>query len=305
MIAPMSQRLLPVAIALLLVLTACSEAPTTTAVPDHDNGATSEAPPAPSSKNPRKQNEKPPGGEGKHRSGDATRSGAVNRGPSTSAQRSRGPGGRHPGPAPAPYPAAGAYRYAQQGFEEYCQRASCQRYELPARQTVNFSYERRSRESATIVSDARISRRRSMTTTTRYTKGKVLITHVVADFELQGGFTYSTAYQPDPPVEALRTPLEVGATWSGTWKDTTSGDYAIRVAGRDQIAAAGRRINAFRLDTRTNFRGEFTGRADLVVWVDPITMIPVKTIGKLRLSSTYGDFNSDFEVTLTSGPSYG
>ena len=289
---------------LIALLAGCSEAPSESAAPEQQLENRSPSPSAGRREQPRARLGEKRTRARKQRTNQPAKDANARNGAADPADPGRSGNAAAPA-APAPYPAAGAYRYAQQGFEEYCQQAQCQRYNLPAKQTVNFSYARRSATAATIVSDARISERRSMTTTTRYNADKVLITHVVADFQLQGGFTYSTAYEPDPPVEALRTPLRVGEGWSGRWKDTTSGDYTIRVVGRDRIAVAGRRIAAVRLDTRTNFRGEFSGRADLVVWVDATTRVPVKTIGTLRLSSSYGDFNSDFEVTLASGPGYG
>ena len=195
------------------------------------------------------------------------------------------------------YPAAGEYVYDQKGFEKFCQGASCDKQQLPPTQTVDASYSARSGSSATVVTTARSSDRQTLTTTTRYTGEVALITKVVVDFTFSG-FTFSQAYEPQPPVVSLRFPLKVGDRWNGKWDARTSGDYSIRVTGATGSGSS----TVYRLATVTNFKGDFSGRAQATVWVNGRTGVPVKTDGDIAVASQFGEYTSSFTTTLTSGP---
>lgn len=271
-------------------------------------------------------------GPGDRRQGKQERSGGRDKATKSGARPNRGPGdgagtrdagdggggaggargGRPRGPneaggeedrAAASYPAAGGYRYEQSGFEEYCQTGSCEREELPPMQSVELSYRRRSSQRATIVSDARISEQRSARTTFRFTKRAALVTEVVVRYS-RNGFSFENSYRPDPPVESLRFPLRVGKSWSGRWKAQTSGDYRFEVVDRARVLAGGRSVEAFRLDSVTRFRGEFDGRAAATYLVDPDTRAVVGSQGHMKVSSTFGDFETTFKTRLRSGPGY-
>ncbi|MGH2746557.1 MAG: hypothetical protein ACRDKB_01365 [Actinomycetota bacterium] len=225
----------------------------------------------------------------------------------TGAQRDPGAAGsdtttKGSGKRGSAYPAAGRYRYDQSGYEEYC-RATCTREDLPPTRTIDISYKRRKARRATLISDERISSRRSSETTIKVNRDAALITRAHVRFEDEG-FRYENTYRPRPPIESLRFPLRIGKSWSGQWKADTSGRYEIDVVGRSTVDIGGRRVNAFRLDTVTLFSGEFEGRADVTVWIDPDTTMVVRSTGRLEIESVFGSFESEFETTLDGGPGY-
>jgi hypothetical protein len=118
------------------------------------------------------------------------------------------------------------------------------------------------------------------------------------------GFNFGQTYEPQPPVEALLLPLGSQESWRGRWKAQTSGDYRVTMAGRETIDVGGRSVDAYRLHTVTNFRGDFSGRAQVMAWVDPATNMIVKTDGDVAVASRFGTYESSFRTTLTSGPGY-
>ena len=199
-------------------------------------------------------------------------------------------------------PAAGDYVYTQSGFEEFCAGGGCDRQSLPKRQVVDTSVQR-SGSSATVVTEMRASRSRVSRTTTRYTRGAASVSEVYARFTY-AGYTFEQTYRPNPPVELLRFPLTSGASWSGSWKGRVSGSYSVSVAGRERVRAAGRVVEAVRVETTTRFRGEFEGRANGTLWIDPRTKALVKTAGNLNVKSTYGSYATGFATALASGPGY-
>jgi hypothetical protein len=123
---------------------------------------------------------------------------------------------------------------------------------------------------------------------------------VVVDFTYSG-FTFSQAYEPQPPVVSLRFPLKVGDKWNGKWDARTSGDYSIRVTRVAEAKAWG---TIYKLETVTNFKGEFSGRAQATVWVDGDTGMPVQTDGDIAVASQFGEYTSSFTTSLRSGPGY-
>jgi hypothetical protein len=216
--------------------------------------------------------------------------------------KKRGGGGAGSTADAAAYPAAGDYNYRQSGYEEFCQ-ATCQRQDLPKQQPVSTKLKNRSADSAVVVNEARESDNRVVRTTMKFTSDKALITEVFTRFK-QGNFSFQDTYRPKPPVESLRFPLDTGAAWSGSWKDKTSGDYSIKILGREQVMAAGTSIDAFRIRTETTFRGQFDGRSQVVLWFDPDTKAVVKADGMIDVNSTFGRYRSDFQRVLSSGPGY-
>lgn len=199
-------------------------------------------------------------------------------------------------------PAPGSYVYSQSGFEEFCS-ASCDRQALPKRQVVDTAVPQRSSSSATVVTEMKASRSRMSRTTTRYTRGGAFVTEVYVRFTY-AGYTFEQTYRPSPQVEALRFPLTTGSSWSGSWKGKVSGSYSVSVGGRETVRAAGRTVEAIRVETSTRFRGDFKGRANATVWVDPRTKALVKTAGNLNVASAYGRYATGFATTLSSGPGY-
>lgn len=242
-----------------------------------------------------------PGGAGKRgrAGGSGGRSGTGGPGDGGAGGGGDSGGGGGGGGASADYPAAGEYVYDQEGFERFCQGPSCSKEDLPPTQTVTATVQSRSAQGTTIVTEARSSESQTLTTTTRYTRARALITRVDVDYSY-GGFSFAQTYDPQPPVESLLFPLEVGKSWRGRWKARTSGDYRIRVVGTSSYG--GRTV--YELTTVTNFRGDFSGRAQATVWVDPDTRMPVKTDGQIAVASPFGEYTSDFETTLRSGPGY-
>jgi hypothetical protein len=118
------------------------------------------------------------------------------------------------------------------------------------------------------------------------------------------GVNFERTYRPDPPVITLVYPLTVGRDWHGSWKGDVSGDYEAAVASNESVTVGGRHIATRKVFSVTNFRGEFQGRADLTAWIDPQTLAVVRAKGVVHLKSSYGGYNTKFEMILSSGPSY-
>ncbi|MFN2588150.1 MAG: hypothetical protein ABR613_08535 [Actinomycetota bacterium] len=211
-------------------------------------------------------------------------------------------GGSGGGDAPA-YPAAGEYTYAQEGSEEFCQGPRCEKRRLPETQTVEVTYAERAEESATVVTETRSSDGQRMTTTTRYTPDRALITKVVVEFSY-GSFDMTQTYEPRPPVEALQFPLKAGKRWSGSWEARTSGDYTVRVVAVEDFEIDDVPTKVYRIRSVTNFRGEFTGRAQTTLWLDSRTKSLIKTDGKIAVASGFGEYTSSFETLIQHGPGY-
>ena len=203
----------------------------------------------------------------------------------------------------AAYPAPGGYVFAQSGFEKFCAGGSCERHGLAKRQTVRISVTARSGNGATVVSETSSSDDRVLRTTTDYTADGALITDVYTRLTYQG-FAFENDYRPAPPVESLRFPLQDGASWRGSWKDSTSGDYSVQVFGPTSVTVGGRAVRAFQVATTTQFRGEFNGEAKTLAWIDPATKAVVKISGSADLNSTYGRYVTEFSNALRSGPGY-
>ncbi len=140
-------------------------------------------------------------------------------------------------------------------------------------------------------------------TTTRYTASAAAITEVYVRFAYSG-YTFDQTYRPRPPVQSLRFPLRAGDSWSGSWRGKVSGSYSAQVVGREVVTVSGAGVDAMKVQTRTNFRGDFSGRANATVWVDPRTRAVVRTAGNLRVESTYGSYETGFATSLLSGPGY-
>lgn len=196
---------------------------------------------------------------------------------------------------PLPYPAAGKYVYQQSGYEEFCQTTSCDKKDLPAEQAVEVSYKKKSKDRATVVSESRSSNNRVTRTTTKFTPTVALITEVYTRFNYQD-VRFEDTYRPDPPVEALRFPLRSGMSWSGQWKDTTSGDYKISVGKKTG--------DVYEITTKITFRGQFEGESHATVWFDSVHKAIVRSVGRLNVKSAFGTYRSEFRTALKSGPGY-
>lgn len=205
-------------------------------------------------------------------------------------------------PAAAPYPAAGDYVYAQRGSESFCDPAgNCDTRDLPPTQKIASSFEHRSDDEADVIQEARSSDGRDVRTSLHFTPEAAFITDVYYKLDYRG-FTVSEEYAPDPPVPSIRFPLERGKSWSATWDADTSGDYHATVGAPQEISVGGRSVRAYRIETLTHFRGEYKGKASVVVWFDPESKAIVKTSGALSLSASYGSYRTAFETTLRSAP---
>ena len=203
----------------------------------------------------------------------------------------------------AAYPAAGSYEYAQNGFEEFCQAARCEREDLPARQPVAIRHEGAAPDAATVISELRASNSRSVKTHTRMDRTRAVVTKVHVKFDYEG-YSFDDTYSPQPPVESLRFPLRAGQSWSGRWEDSTSGDYRVRVFESEPVSVGGRTVRAFRVETFTDFRGQFNGRSKIDTWIDPATKAVVKSKGVLNVTSAFGRYSTSFATQLRAGPGY-
>jgi hypothetical protein len=130
-----------------------------------------------------------------------------------------------------------------------------------------------------------------------------VITKVYVHFSYSG-VEFDNTYTPDPPVEALRFPLETGASWSGSWKADTSGEYQVGIGKKETISIGGKRVQAFKIVTSTDFHGQFEGRSRINAWIDPRTQAIVKTDGVLNVTSTFGRYSTVFHTQLRSAPGY-
>lgn len=300
----LSRRAIAGAAALLLLLAGCSDPQGTepgdaAGTATEEGAAAGESPGEGGGSSATKGDES---GGGKGGSGGKSAQGDSGRGKSGGGGGRPGSGGGGGGSGfaggsggSAGYPAAGEYVYAQEGFERFCQGPSCSKEPLPDTATITSSITSRSSSGATVVSESRSSDRQTVTTTTRYTPDAALITNVVIDFAY-GSFNFSQSYEPRPPVVSLSFPLEDGKTWRGRWKAQTSGDYRMKVVGSNGTI--------YEIDTVTNFKGDFSGRAQATIWVDAKTGVVTKTDGQIAVASGFGEYMSSFVTTLRSGPGY-
>lgn len=234
------------------------------------------------------------GSAGSGRSGDSSAGGSGS-----------GPGGGRASSTQAAYPAAGGYVYSQRGSEAFCDPAgrSCDRHKLPRTQRIATSYGQRTQTEALVVTEVESGNGRYVRTTTHFTPDAAFVTEVYYRL-VYGGLTLQERYEPDPPVPQIRFPLRPGNEWDATWKADTSGDYHARVTGTDTVSVGGTAVDTYRIETRTNFRGELDGKASVVMWFDARTRALVATTGALNLSASYGSYNTNFETTLKSAPGY-
>ena len=200
-------------------------------------------------------------------------------------------------------PAPGTYLYDQSGYEEFCDATDCERQDLPRTQEVATSHKDGSDDEVVVIAEAQSSDSRFTKTTTRHTRGHALITNVQVRFNYEG-FSFNNSYQPDPPVESVRYPLQEASSWSGAWKDSTSGEYSIDVGAPRAVMVGNATVQAYPVHTRTTFTGEFDGTADVITWIDPATAAVVKIEGELRVESVFGRYGSEFSATLRSAPGY-
>lgn len=216
----------------------------------------------------------------------------------------RGSGGGDGEGAVAAYPAAGSYTFAQSGYEEFCDTAgNCDRQKLPERQPLSLAYERRTGSSAVVVSEQKASRSRVARTWTRFTPSGAHVTKLYVRFEYSG-FSFERTYVPEPPVETLRFPFRSGAGWAGRWRASTSGSYRVEVGGPGSVSVGRRNVDAYRVDTDTEFRGDFEGKSRITTYVDPSTKAIVAAKGVLNVTSQFGRYTTVFDTRLIDGPGY-
>ena len=70
--------------------------------------------------------------------------------------------------------------------------------------------------------------------TFRFTPARALLTETYVRFT-SGAAEFENSYAPKPPVEVLRFPLTVGASWSGSWQADTYGTYSVQVVAREPM----------------------------------------------------------------------
>ena len=295
------KRLAPAATAALLFLTACSSEP-----PQNDDVTLNEETPAPDEKSNKSRNKKDRGKERKSGDGSPEDASAGKKKKSTRSEDREGEdsttGGS--GSGNAAYPASGTYSFAQSGYEEFCDNAgNCDKEQLPKRQPTDISYESSSDDSALVLAVQKQSKSRETRTWTRFSPAGAHITKVHVEFNYSG-FGFNRTYEPQPPVEALRFPMKQGESWSGEWKADTSGSYSVKVGGRTQMDVGGRSVSVYRVETTTEFRGDFEGKSRITVYVDPDTKAIVATQGVLNVASNFGRYSTVFETKLADGPRY-
>jgi hypothetical protein len=204
----------------------------------------------------------------------------------------------------APYPRAGDSVYSQKGTEAFCDPAgNCEQDDLPPTQTVSTSLRQRRAAEGVVVQEARMSDGRYVRTTLHFTPKAAFVTDVYYKLVYQG-FDITEEYAPDPPVPSIRFPLAAGKSWTAEWSADTSGDYRARVTGAETIPVGGTSVRAYRIETLAHFRGEYRGKASVVIWVDPATRAIVQTNGAMELKASYGGYNTTFETRLKSAPGY-
>ncbi|MCA1832497.1 MAG: hypothetical protein LC750_07165 [Actinobacteria bacterium] len=207
------------------------------------------------------------------------------------------------GSSTATFPQPGQYQYDQSGTEKLCQGAACQSYDLPPSETQTISYTSRSKSAAVMVIESKASDQRSVRVTLQLDKQGAGVTNITSHFSV-GPFTQTTEITPDPPMQVIRLPLEVGAHWSGTWSGKISGSYSIRVLGQDQVEVAGHSVEAFRMSQVFELSGDVSGKQADTQWFDPATGIVVKDQGKSSFTSQNGTYESQYQHLLHSGPAY-
>jgi hypothetical protein len=202
------------------------------------------------------------------------------------------------------YPAAGTYTFAQSGYEEFCDSAGrCDRNKLPSRQPVTLRYEDRSSSSATVVTEQKASDSRVARTWTRFTPSGAHIAKVYVLMEYSG-FRFERTYVPEPAVEAMRFPFTTGEGWSGRWQASTSGSYSVKVGAARKTEVGGRGVTAYRIDTSTEFRGDFQGKSSVTSYYDVDTKALIAAEGVLNVTSQFGRYSTAFDTNLLSGPGY-
>lgn len=290
----------------LLVLASCSEPGAPGALEDDPVASPNETEASSPGKKAGAGKKKPDGGDGKRKAGGKqgdNGSGEDDGGDDDGADDRYTEGAEEDDNSSALFTAAGRYEYKQSGYERFCSATSCERQDLPERQTIDVTVRDRTSERAVVVAEAEASGNRVVRTTTLFTRRVAAVTNVYTRFTYEG-FTYENTYQPDPPVVSLRFPLSDGKRWSGEWRDSTSGTYSFVVAGREQIEVGGAAVQAFKIDYEMTFRGEFEGSSQGSVWIDPATRVAVVASGKLDLRSAFGRYTTDGRTQLTSGPRY-
>jgi hypothetical protein len=299
-------------LALALVLTACASGEEPTVPADAGNKVAENDEASDGSKNTKAQDSKKkdkPGSKERERGGEdpggASAGGNAAGGGEDSEDRDGGTStNRGSGNQNAAYPTAGTYQFAQSGYEEFCDSAGrCDRNKLPSRQPVKLTYESRSGSSATLVTEQKASDSRVARTWTRFTPSGAHITKVYVLMEYSG-FRFERTYVPEPAVEALRFPFTSGEAWSGRWQASTSGDYSVKVGGATKIDVGGRSVTAYRIDTNTEFRGDFQGKSSVTAYYDVDTKALIAADGVLNVTSQFGRYSTAFETKLLAGPGY-
>ncbi len=294
---------------MMLLLVSCSEAPAPEAAgsPTTDRGSASESSPEadesgdPAASDRADADDQASDEDGEEEAADAAAPGGDGGGDDDDGVFNDG--GSEDDHSSALHPAAGRYLYDQTGYESFCQAATCERQDLPREQPVEVRLKEKAGGRALVVSEVTPSDNRMVRTTATFTRARSLVTNVYARFDYEG-FTFENTYQPEPPVEALRFPLEDGRSWSGRWRDSTSGTYEVRVFGTEPVSVGGASVNAVKLQTVTEFSGEFEGTGLSVIWLDPASRAVVKAKGKIELNSAFGRYITEFSNQLTSGPGF-
>ncbi len=294
------KKLTAAALALLLLMACASEGDTPaepTDVASNDGAGQGEQNKA--AKKESRGDKRTPSGESPE---EASAGGTSAGGGDTSEDRDEGDSTS--GGSASAYPASGTYTFSQSGYEEFCDNTgSCDKEKLPPRQPTDVGYESSSSDSALVVAEQKQSDSRLTRTWTRFTPSGAHITKVYVKFNYSG-FTFERTYEPDPPVEALRFPFTTGESWSGEWKASTSGSYSVKVGRKTTFEIGGRNVDAYRIETTTEFRGDFEGKSRIIAYIDPDTKAIVATDGVLNVTSRFGRYTTVFETRLSNGPGY-
>lgn len=84
------------------------------------------------------------------------------------------------------------------------------------------------------------------------------------------GITQSRHFRPSDPPQVSDADPEPGETHTFRLRDgETTADVTVTIVRREQVSAAGRRLDSLVVDTHTEVSGDVTGSSDSTSWLDP------------------------------------
>jgi len=117
---------------------------------------------------------------------------------------------------------------------------------------------------------------------------------------------FSVTLQPDRSVVLLRSPLQPGASWEGSWSGDVPGSYSVEVLGETTSRTPAGSFRSIRVRTVLTWQGEHQGTLDVISWIDPRSRVLLESSG--RVIAATGVQNQNYEASFTtllvSGPGY-